>query len=78
MTVNTRKICYKKKSSATTEMWFYHRMLRISWPEHTINEEVLGNEHRQGKLMYTIKYKQLAFFRAAKEERVEEFNTHRA
>ena len=37
------------------EMWLYRIMLRISWKEHTINEEVLNKMKTKRSLLNTIK-----------------------
>ena len=43
------------------EMWFYRRMLRISWTEHATNEEALRRAGGKRKLVKTNKKRQLQF-----------------
>ena len=43
------------------EMWFYRRILRISWTEHITNEEVLRRMGARRKLMNNIRKRQLQF-----------------
>ena len=43
------------------EMWFYRRMLRISWTEHKSNEEVLRMAGVERNLLKNIRKRQLEF-----------------
>ena len=43
------------------EMWFYRRMLRISWVAHVTNEEVLRRVGKGRELMATVRERQLRF-----------------
>ena len=44
-----------------TEMWFYRRMLRISWTERVSNTDVLRRMGVERLLMRTIKERQCRF-----------------
>ncbi|MGX9987587.1 reverse transcriptase domain-containing protein [Soonwooa purpurea] len=44
-----------------TEMWFYRRMLRISWTQHVSNYEVLRRMQTKRRLMLDIRKRQLKF-----------------
>ena len=50
-----------EKRLQSVEMWFYRRMLRISWTEHMSNEEVLAKAGTRRKLVVTIRKRQLQF-----------------
>jgi hypothetical protein len=50
-----------KKRLEAVEMWFYRRMLRISWTEHATNEEVLTRANAKRGLMNIIRERQLKF-----------------
>ena len=50
-----------QKKIEAAEMWFYRRMLRISWTEHVTNEEVLTRAGTKRELMMTIRQRQLRF-----------------
>ena len=43
------------------EMWFYRRMLRISWTQHVSNYEVLRRMQTRRRLMLDIRKRQLKF-----------------
>ena len=44
-----------------TEMWFYRRMMRISWKDHISNEEVLRIANTERSLIKNIRQRQLSF-----------------
>ena len=44
-----------------TEMWFYRRMLKISWTEKVTNEEVLERMSARRELLYNIHNRQMSF-----------------
>ena len=50
-----------KQKIEAVGMWFYRRMLRISWTEHATNEEVLRRAGAKRKLINTTKKRQLQF-----------------
>ena len=50
-----------EKRLQSVEMWFYRRMLRISWTDHMSNEEVLAKAGTRRKLVVTIRKRQLQF-----------------
>ena len=50
-----------KKKIMTTEMWFYRRMMRISWKEKKTNEDILKELKIQRELLQTIIKKKLTF-----------------
>ena len=50
-----------KKNLEAAEMWFYRRMLRISWKEKRTNESILEETNQEISLRNTIRKKQLKF-----------------
>ena len=44
------------------EMWFYRRILRISYTQHVTNERVLEGMSAEKELIKTIRVKQMKFF----------------
>lgn len=48
------------KRLEATEMWFFRRMLRISWTDHVTNQEILQRVGRKKTLMMTLR-RQLKF-----------------
>ena len=44
------------------EMWFLRKMMRISWTEHTSNEEVLRRAGTDRGLLKSIRKRQMKFF----------------
>ena len=50
----------KNKINAA-ELWFYRRMLRISWTDRITNEEVLGRVNQQRTLLRVIRKRQMEF-----------------
>ena len=44
-----------------TEMWFYRRMMKISWVDHVTNEEVSRSAGTERKIMKTIRKRQMEF-----------------
>ena len=44
-----------------TELWFYRRMMKISWVDHVTNEEVLRRAGTERKIMKTIRKRQIEF-----------------
>src|SRR5437870_13731561 len=50
------------KKVEAAEMWFYRRILRISYKKHTTNEEVLNRMATKRNLIITIRRRQMCFF----------------
>ncbi|XP_069972232.1 uncharacterized protein [Penaeus vannamei] len=50
-----------EKRLEATEMWFFRRMLRISWTDHVTNQEILQRVGRKKTLMMTLRRRQLEF-----------------
>ena len=50
-----------KKNLEAAEMWFYRRMLRISWKERRTNESILEETNQERSLINTIRKRQLKF-----------------
>ena len=50
-----------EKRINASEMWFFRRMLRISWTSHTSNEDVLIRANTERKLLPMIRTHQLKF-----------------
>ena len=50
-----------KKNLEAAEMWFYRRMLRISWKEKRTNESILEETNQERSLINTIRKRQLKF-----------------
>ena len=50
-----------QKRLEAVEMWFYRRILRISYKDHITNEEVLTRMFTRRTLMYRIRKQQLEF-----------------
>ena len=50
-----------KKNLEAAEMWFYRRMLRISWKEKRTNESVIEETNQERSLIKTIRKRQLKF-----------------
>ena len=44
-----------------TELWFYRRMMKISWVNHVTNEEVLRRAGTERKIMKAIRKRQIEF-----------------
>ena len=53
--------CRTKKNLEAAEMWFYRRMLRISWKEKRTNESILEETNQERSLIKTIRKRQLKF-----------------
>ena len=49
-----------KKNLEAAEMWFYRRMVRISWKEKRINESILEETNHE-RSINTIRKRQLKF-----------------
>ena len=45
-----------------SEMWFYRRMLRISWTQHISNNDVLCRAGTRRTILHTIRDRQARFF----------------
>ena len=43
------------------EMWIYRRILRISWIEHTTNEEVLRRMDKTKEVTFTVKRRKMEY-----------------
>ena len=52
-------VMHKKLEAA--EMWFYRRILRISYTEHITNEEVLRRMSTRRQLIFVIRTQQMSF-----------------
>ena len=50
------------KKLEAAEMWFYRRILRISYTKHITNEEVLNRMATTRNLIITIRGRQMSFF----------------
>src|SRR5437899_9715171 len=50
------------KKVEAAEMWFYRRILRISYKKHIANEEVLNRMATKRNLIITIRRRQMSFF----------------
>jgi len=50
-----------QKKLQAAEMWFYRRMLKISWEERVTNEEVLAKANAKRTIMRTIKSRKIRF-----------------
>ena len=50
-----------QKRLQSAEMWFYRRMLRVSWIDHISNSEVLSMAGRERKLIQAVRRRQLQF-----------------
>ena len=50
-----------KKKLEAAEMWFYRRMMRISWVKKWSNEKVLQIEEIERRLTVTVRKRQLSF-----------------
>jgi hypothetical protein len=50
------------KRLEAVEMWFYRRILRISYTKHITNEEVLNRMGTTRKLIITVRSRQMSFF----------------
>ena len=50
-----------KKNLEAAEMWFYRRMVRISWKEKRTNESILEETNQERSLINTIRKRQLKF-----------------
>ena len=50
-----------QKKLEAVEMWFFRRMLKISWVEHQSNEEVLRKAKAERSLIRTIRERQMKF-----------------
>lgn len=49
------------KKIEACEMWLYRRVLRISWTEHTTNEEVLKRMKKDKELVKIVKVRKLQY-----------------
>src|SRR5437899_8906711 len=57
------------------EMWFYRRILRISYKKHITNEEVLNRMATKRNLIITIRWRQMSFFgHVMKNKEIENFS----
>ena len=50
------------KRLEAVEMWFYRRILRISYTKHITNEEVLNRMATTRNLIITVRRRQMSFF----------------
>ena len=50
-----------RKKLEAAEMWFFRRMLRISWTEKRTNESILEETNQERSLINTIRKRQLKF-----------------
>src|SRR5688572_10031804 len=50
------------KRLEAVEMWFYRRILRISYTKHITKEEVLNRMGTSSKLIITVRSRQMSFF----------------
>ena len=50
-----------RKKLEAVEMWFFRRMLRISWTEKRSNESILEETNQERSLINTIRKRQLKF-----------------
>ena len=50
-----------RKRLEAAEMWFFRRMLRISWTEKRTNESILEETNQERSLINTIRKRQLKF-----------------
>ena len=50
------------KKLEAVEMWFYRRILRISYTKHITNEEVLSRMATTRNLIITVRGRQMSFF----------------
>ena len=50
------------KKLEAVELWFYRRILKVSWTSHQINEEILKRMNTTGTLRKTIRQRQIRFF----------------
>src|SRR5438034_6139782 len=50
------------KKLEAVEMWFYQRILRISYTKHITNEEVLSRMAATRNLIITVRGRQMSFF----------------
>merc|ERR1719244_2287 len=46
---------------SAAELWFYRRMLKVSWTKHVSNEEILRRVGNPVRLMDVIRNRQLRF-----------------
>ncbi|GFO33066.1 endonuclease-reverse transcriptase [Plakobranchus ocellatus] len=52
----------KQKKINSAEMWFYRRLLRISWRERRTDQSILEELNEERKLLNYIKKRKLTFF----------------
>ncbi|GFO42502.1 endonuclease-reverse transcriptase [Plakobranchus ocellatus] len=52
----------QEKKINSTEMWFYRRLLRISWRERRTDQSILEELNEERKLLNYIKKRKLIFF----------------
>ena len=50
------------KELEAVELWFYWRILKVSWTSHQTNEEILRSMNTTRILMKTIRQRQMRFF----------------
>ena len=50
-----------EKRISAAELWFYRRMLKVSWTKHVTNEEILKRVGNPDRLMDVIRDRQLRF-----------------
>src|SRR5437870_13500742 len=55
-------VSYNDKKLEAVEMWFYRRILRISYTKHITNEEVLSRMATTRNLIITVRGRQMSFF----------------
>ena len=53
--------CRNQENLEAVEMWFFRRMLRISWKEKRTNESILEETNQERTLINTIRKRQLKF-----------------
>ena len=56
-----RELSFSRLEGKATEMWFYRRMLRVSYTAHETNISVLQRMGQERQLLRTIKERQTSF-----------------
>src|SRR5437870_3228346 len=63
------------KKLEALEMWFYRRILRISYTKHITNEEVLSRMATTRNLIITVRGRQMRFFgHVVRNKEIESFS----
>lgn len=60
----------------SSEMWILRRLLRISWTDHTTNEQVLRRSNSDRELLDITKKNQTIIFRTHTRYKIFSFKTH--